>query len=629
MIITIISFLFCVLIGLASFLIMSFFLIFKRSPKAPVPLPQITPLTYPPSDGIPNIPSDWFSPTKLSSISSECILKTNADEFLVVLSCDGKHIRLTYGTQLLKIPIQEVQIQNVSFGGRKLSKKNFMRIIGKKPIYKNSDTIQIRFKHSYELEYWDKLLRELGDIVNGVKSSQTIENGIGRLHHKRLSEQLKSNMFGLSTSEANWCGTLHSKVQTKANEVLSKKISSNLRVDSLQFGNDVPYIKHPVVQCGKEPGDIIVDGTVDYTGPFGSTLQYDFHLFGISIILSFRVLSIVANIRTHIQRIPANTIWVSFHDFPNINLSCEMRIGSYVLKNNIYLHEFMKQCIHTSILKTCYSPQMIAIPIPNFSLIDVFDKKIKTNPPQNIFVSTTPATSNTNVTPTHSPPKQPLSETTKKKMKAPLPLERIDKSEIRFAALPPMDKNISIPNPPELELGFDRDFITQCAVDLCDNQQNNQPTKKKIPVPPPKPQTLRTSPIHNDKNGLISLQPTQPQNPKRCIDKSQSTELKETTISEQFLNSTRENKCVVENDVNSVDIKQSIDSKTQQKQIPKLPPKDFNMNPTKQTKSPPPLPLKTHKTRSSSDTQNTSLFEQKELPPLPPTKHTTNPTTSH
>ncbi|EKE36991.1 hypothetical protein ENUP19_0085G0065 [Entamoeba nuttalli] len=394
-----------IILGLICFVTITFFLLFKYSPKVPPPIPVTTPLKCPKTNQIPTFVSDWFNNAPLNEVSSLCIIQIESEETSAILSTDSEYINLIISTQLVRIPLKTVQIKNVSFSGRKMSKKNFMRVIGEYgPIYKNSDIVQIRFRYAYELEYWDKLLNELCELAHNQRSSQMTKNGIGRKQYLLLGEQMIKNEQGLSDSDKHWSSTvnmllqllsypfisntdLHNLVRNKINELFALELTPNLSMNLIQMGNNVPYIKSPKVQCGNEPGAITIDGTLDYTGPIGASFVYDFKLLNIKIQLSFSITSLLGDVRVRILKIPSSTLWFSFHELPKIGISYYLRIGNYECKQLPTIEQYIIEMINCAILEICYSPKMFPIPIPNFSMVDYLkDKGLKNDEKKEIIV---------------------------------------------------------------------------------------------------------------------------------------------------------------------------------------------------------------------------------------------------
>ncbi|EDR25294.1 hypothetical protein EDI_165260 [Entamoeba dispar SAW760] len=604
-----------IILGLICFVTVTFFLLFKYSPKVPPPIPVTTPLNCPKTNQIPAFVSDWFNNTPLNEVSSLCIIQIESEETSGVLSTDSECINLVISTQLVRIPLKTVQFKNVSFSGRKMSKKNFMRVIGEcGPIYKNSDIIQIRFRYAYELEYWDKILNELCELAHNQRSSQMTKNGIGRKQYRLLGEQMIKNEQGLSDSDKHWSSTvnmllqllsypfisntdLHNLLRNKINKLFALELTQNLSMNLIQIGNNVPYIKSPKVQCSNEPGAITIDGTLDYTGPFGASFVYDFKLLNIKIQLSFYITSLLGDVRVRILKIPSSTLWFSFHELPKIGISYNLRIGNYVCKQLPIIEQYIIEMINSAILEICYSPKMFPIPIPNFSIVDYLkdigskvdekkeiiveeqqeqikevciveqpekkknfelkSKEIIKNTFQQHIESVQPQKECTNPIPKISQP--PIKEENQIK-DTPIPHKLINEGKVRIPQSGTIDKTLQ-PHPiKELDIIFDKEDINRVYNHFINKLDTTKPLNKKQPPALPKKESL----------------------------------IKSSTLKQ---------------------IPQST-TNLHDKQTPSLPPKQLVEQSKKQLPSLPPKPILKNSTEIISQ-------QQKECPPLPKRDHPT------
>ncbi|ELP88421.1 hypothetical protein EIN_229540 [Entamoeba invadens IP1] len=378
-------------VGVILSLVISFFLVFKKKPKATPLVPEVTPLSFPPTNQAPTFPNNWFEQVPLGEVSSMCIIQTQIEETSAVISTEGKHINLVVTNQLYQIQLSDVEIENVSFCGRKLSKKNFLRVKGSKKIYKNESTVQIRFRYGYEVEYWFKLFEELVDMAHNRRARKNTVNGLGRKQFRALQELISLKGTELDLREKHWASTvnmifqvfaypfisnaeLNQKIRDKFNAILEKEVWKGLKVSGLRTGKTAPFIKKPKIQCDDSCGGILVDGNIECIGPYGGGLLIDLNIFGITMSINFDFNKIEGQVRVQMLQIPSSTLWISFHELPTFELNYEIRIGQYVMEKNELFDQYFYFAICKIVLDQCYFPKMFPVLIPSFSLVEYFTK---------------------------------------------------------------------------------------------------------------------------------------------------------------------------------------------------------------------------------------------------------------
>ena len=144
-----------------------------------------------PSETISNYPTEWLEDLPYNKVSSLCLIIAENDETHGILSIDKENIYLTINQQITSIQFDSIRIENVSMNGKKISKKNLIRIVSEKGIiYRNKNILNLRLKSSYEFEYWERLLKELCFIAHQKQTKRTENNQRGREYHEELRERL-------------------------------------------------------------------------------------------------------------------------------------------------------------------------------------------------------------------------------------------------------------------------------------------------------------------------------------------------------------------------------------------------------------------------------------------------------
>ncbi|EMH74251.1 hypothetical protein EHI8A_014390 [Entamoeba histolytica HM-1:IMSS-B] len=347
------------------------------------------PLPTPPPKNISIMGADeWISVySNPLQLKSDCVIIYGKEEHLIQFSVDSENIIIRLNNQTYKSKINALTITNIYFSKTKINKNNLIQLTSPTDIIPLYDSVCIRFREGYQMEYWYYYLKA---CQKGRRKYYTGDEAFVSLFKElnRLSSQNSKESFPWIQLSNFFIGRIfYTNAQTqnivdKIKGTLTRKLQGlvctmipSIKCTDCSLGCRAPLIKSIISHIPKETdGRFLLDFDIVYNSSNFIEISLSFVIpyfleepLPIRILVSLPQLS--GTCRADIPDVPSRSIYLSFHQLPKFTLKYQIQIGRYYFVPTKAVDSIIHFIVEMVIVKKMILPSLLRIPIPQISEI--------------------------------------------------------------------------------------------------------------------------------------------------------------------------------------------------------------------------------------------------------------------